>query len=124
MTAKSERLDRVSTSLFSLVLVGTAIKLVLEGCVLFHRRDHRHSTRKRMALVMLGELRTATKVRFGSSLVGGLAVPLVFLLHGFEGRAAAPGKVLMLFLLVTGEVAERYLFFRAAPTSRMPGGLQ
>jgi len=30
----------------------------------------------------------------------------------------------MLVALAAGEFAERYLFFRAAPASRMPGGLR
>jgi hypothetical protein len=29
----------------------------------------------------------------------------------------------LLALLLAGEFSERYLFFRAAPASRMPGGL-
>jgi DMSO reductase anchor subunit len=31
---------------------------------------------------------------------------------------------LSLMLLLTGELAERYLFFSAAPASRMPGGIR
>jgi formate dehydrogenase iron-sulfur subunit len=121
---RPEPLDHVSRSLFFLVLAVTAIKVAQEARVLLHWRDARQSTQKRMALVMLGDLRTATNMRFGFALAGGILMPLLVWLNGFEGRLMAPATAIMLILLVGGELAERYLFFRAAPASRMPGSIR
>lgn len=120
----AEPFDRLSRSLFFLVLTVTPLKLIQEAGVLFHARDPRQTTRKRMALVMLGDLRTATKIRFGLALAGGIFMPLFAWLMGFGGKWMAPATATMLVLLVAGELAERYLFFRAAPASRMPGSIR
>jgi formate dehydrogenase iron-sulfur subunit len=115
--------DHISRSLFFLVFAVTAIKIALDASVLFHVRDPRLSTWKRMALVMLGDLRTATNLRFGFALTGGFLIPFLVWMGGFAGQMMAPVTAVMLVLIVAGELAERYLFFRAAPASRMPGGI-
>ena len=117
-------LDRAARSLFLLVASVTVIKTTLEARVLRHHRDPRQSIRKRMALVMLGDLRGTTGARFGFGIAGGLLVPSVVWLLGFEGRAMVPMTIAMLLFLLVGELAERYLFFRAAPASRMPGSIR
>jgi hypothetical protein len=40
------------------------------------------------------------------------------------GETPHTAVALMVVLLLGGEIAERVLFFRAAPASRMPGGLR
>jgi Fe-S-cluster-containing dehydrogenase component/DMSO reductase anchor subunit len=107
-----------------LVLVVTALKLALDAAVLRHRRDPRHSVLKRMAVVMLGDLRAATTLRLACAFAGGCLAPLVLAVVGYGGPFVVPGTALMLLLLLVAELAERYLFFRAAPPSRMPGGLR
>jgi hypothetical protein len=109
--------------LSSIVLAVTAVKLASEAAVLRHRRDPRHSVAKRMAIVMLGDLRGATNARFGCALGGSLLAPIVVALTGSAGWIVVPVALLMVALLLAGELAERYLFFRAAPPSRMPGGI-
>jgi DMSO reductase anchor subunit len=106
-----------------LVLGTSLLKLTLESRALMHVRDRRHDALQRMAKVMLGELQSVTKARFLFLGLGGFAVPLA-LLAGIAGEHVRAAAVVMLVALVAGEFTERYLFFRAAPASRMPGGLR
>jgi len=112
---------QVSRALVFVVVAVNAIKVMRDLTLLLHFRDTRLSTEKRMALVMLGDLRTATNLRFALAGAGGLVVPALVWQTGFEGRAAS---TIMLVLLLAAELVERYLFFRAAPASRMPGGIR
>jgi Fe-S-cluster-containing dehydrogenase component/DMSO reductase anchor subunit len=114
-------LERVSRTLVLLVLIGTLVKLSFEGSLLLHARDRHHSAHKRVALVMLHDLQNATLARFALAGVGGVLLPL--LVSGSRGGASLPATAAMVVLLVAGELTERYLFFRASPASRMPGGL-
>jgi DMSO reductase anchor subunit len=71
---------------------------------------------------MTRELGWISVLRFATGVVGGLFLPWLIL-----SDRVAPGVVigvLMLLLLLVGELSERYLFFAAAPASRMPGGLK
>jgi formate dehydrogenase iron-sulfur subunit len=111
-------------SLLWLVLAGSALKLALEASALLRVRDRRSSALKRMALVMLGDLAPVTRMRFVCGAMGGVVLPLVV---GLSQLAAGPTRalsVVLLGVLLAGELLERYLFFRAAPASRMPGGLR
>jgi DMSO reductase anchor subunit len=117
----SQSSEQVSRALVFVVFAVNAIKVMRELTLLLHFRDARQSTGKRMALVMLGDLRTATNMRFALAAVGGLVLPALVWQTGFEGRAAS---TIMFVLLLAGELIERYLFFRAAPASRMPGGIR
>nr|PZN20128.1 MAG: hypothetical protein DIU78_19835 [Pseudomonadota bacterium] len=116
-------LDRIGAALLSVVVASTCIKLAFEVRGLLHARDRRQSPERRRAQVMLGDLRTVTVLRFTFSFVGGLLLPAVFLVKSEQQPGPAWGLA-MLVALVAGEVAERVLFFRAAPASRMPGGLR
>jgi len=120
----AEPLAQVSRSLLFVVFAVTMTKVTTELALLLHFRDKQQSNLKRMAQVMLGDLQTATKLRFLLALAGGLLLPLVFWTKGLEGRARAPGMTVMLVVLLAGELAERDLFFRAAPASRMPGSIR
>jgi Fe-S-cluster-containing dehydrogenase component/DMSO reductase anchor subunit len=122
-TDAPEAARRIASSSCFVVFAATAVKLALDAALLRHRRDPRHSVLKRMAVVMLGDLRSMTIVRWACAVVGGGLVPVALVLAGFDGRLVAPATVLMLASLLVSEIAERYLFFRAAPSSRMPGGL-
>jgi len=115
---------RIAPSLGFAVLVVTIVKLALEGAVLHAWRDPRHSVAKRMAVVMLGDLRTVTEVRFACGVAGGIVGPLLLWRADFSGSLVAPISVLMLVALVASELGERYLVFRAAPASRMPGDIR
>jgi formate dehydrogenase iron-sulfur subunit len=119
-----ELLSEQAEWLLGVVLVATAIKLLLEGHAFSYLRDRRNSGQKRMARVMLGDLRVVTLFRFGLALLGGIALPVLVLSHSVTLEHITPALVAILALLVPAELAERYLFFRAAPASRMPGGLR
>ncbi len=117
-------LDRVGSALLSLVAGVMAVKLTFEASALLQVRDRRLSVMKRMALLMLGDLKGVTYVRFVLGIAGGLALPALMLRESF-GRELMPTlSAIALALLVAGELFERYLFFRAAPASRMPGGIR
>ncbi|MDB4972335.1 MAG: molybdopterin oxidoreductase [Myxococcaceae bacterium] len=108
----------------SVIVVATLLKLAFEGQSLSHASDRRSTALKRMAVVMRGELLRVTLSRFALLLVGGLLLPLGLIWNLFPATAATPITLTILFALLGGELAERYLFFRAAPASRMPGGLR
>jgi Fe-S-cluster-containing dehydrogenase component/DMSO reductase anchor subunit len=116
-------LDRVLRALAFVVLVATVVKLCFEGSLLLHARDRRHSAHKRVAIVMLHDLGSVTAARFGAAIAGGVLLPLLVGEGMVRGDAAIRTTAAMLVLLVAGELTERYVFFRASPASRMPGGL-
>jgi Fe-S-cluster-containing dehydrogenase component/DMSO reductase anchor subunit len=124
-TAASQgELDRVSHALLWLVLSVTALKLSFEAGGLRHIGERRYSVLKRMALLMLGELRGATAVRFGFGIAGGVVLPVLLISESIRGANVTVAAALSLTCLLLSELAERYLFFRAAPGSRMPGGIR
>jgi hypothetical protein len=116
--------DRVSHALLWLVFSVTALKLSFELAGLRHISERRYSVLKRMALLMLGDLRAATAARFGLGIAGGIVLPGLLLSEAIRGPGAVWATVLALLCLFASELAERYLFFRAAPGSRMPGGIR
>ncbi|HEX5656612.1 MAG TPA: DmsC/YnfH family molybdoenzyme membrane anchor subunit [Polyangiales bacterium] len=112
--------DLMASPLLTTIVATSALKLLFEGQLLTQANDRRATATKRMAVVMLNELRNVTVLRFALLVLGGIALPL----------GIAAGLLPSLFAsvlacaLLAGELAERYLFFRAAPASRMPGGLR
>ena len=115
-------LTRESSVLLALVLGANLVKLTREAWLLLHRRDRRQSIEKRVAVVMLGDLAPATALRFLAGLAGGIVLPAGLLWSGFGAHGLLLTGALF-GLLLAAELGERYLFFRAAPASRMPGTL-
>jgi len=115
---------QLPTELLDLVLAGASVKLALELHALQLVRDVRSSTPKRMAIVMLGELRGWTFTRLTTLLLGGVGWPALMLAGWLPSSAWQGFATLGLVLLLVSELCERYLFFRAAPASRMPGALR
>lgn len=111
-------------TLLSVILAISLAKLGWEALALRHAKDRRQSTLKRVALLMLGDLGRATRLRFTLGVLGGLAIPLGLLSGFISAEGLRQAAVVMLALLLGGELTERYLFFRSAPASRMPGGLR
>jgi DMSO reductase anchor subunit len=103
------------------LLVSASLKLAVEASTFGHLRDRQHTVWKRIALVMSRDLRTVTTWRFLTGIAGGVVAPALCLLAGVGAPALA---VVALLLMAAGELLERYLFFKAAPASRMPGGLR
>jgi Fe-S-cluster-containing dehydrogenase component/DMSO reductase anchor subunit len=118
----SQALGRV---LLVVLLGAGGIKVFLEAAALRHALEPQPTASKRVALLMAGELRALTVCRFACTATALLLLSATALALG-ELPADPGGAVLAgaaLVLLLGGELCERALFFRAAPGSRMPGGL-
>lgn len=116
------------TRTLATVLIGvTVCKLVFE-CLLF-----RHllgsgpgaaieSPLRGSARLMLGELKETTTARFILGLLGGVVLPLVFVVQKPAPGWATLGLTLwLLFFALAGEILERRLFFCAVVAPKMPG---
>lgn len=106
----------------------TTLKLVSESMFILHLRDPQMTARKRSAQLLVGELNLLVLRRFFFGFVGGIALPTLLLsesllaverYHPMFVVAAAAFSATLLFI---GELHERYLFFTATVTPRMPGG--
>lgn len=108
--------------LFVLMFLGGA-KLLWERRRLLAASAARLGGDSLMAQVMLTHLRAFVYSRFGLGVLGALGLPAL-ILCGAIPAAALPGATLLLFAAVlAGELLERAMFFKAAPGSRMPGGM-
>lgn len=117
------RLDQVSTALLTLTTIVTIGKLGFEASVFAQLRNRRQTALKRVAALLTGELRQQTQARFLCAILGGIVLPLAVRCSAGKGTMIVLCGAAFLTLLA-GEFLERYLFFRAAPASRMPGGLR
>ncbi len=129
----SERLavEQVMTDygqmLCRLLVLVSFFKLTLELGFLIHLRDAHHTLRKRTALLLSGDLKTITTRRYLLGVVGGLVLPLLLSrTTPLPGDSTEPllvvgAAVLMTLLLLVGELHERYLFFAASVSAKMPG---
>jgi Fe-S-cluster-containing dehydrogenase component/DMSO reductase anchor subunit len=107
--------------------IASFIKLGFELSILRHLHDRHHSVLKRSAILMARDLGRVTGARFTCGALGGLALPVVAILVAAGRDPASAGflagaTVAMFVLCLAGELGERYLFFAAAPSSKMPGG--
>ena len=123
-------IDRYGPLLCRGLIVATAAKLLFEAAVFRHLASRSTTSLKRTAWLMTGALCNVTMARFAAGLLGGLAMPGLLLLS----RVPAPpgqGQDLVFAVLVgmlfvaclAGELLERYLFFAAVASPRMPGTL-
>ncbi|MDH5672567.1 MAG: dimethyl sulfoxide reductase anchor subunit [Myxococcales bacterium] len=105
--------------------LATALKLATEASVLVHLRDRQHGELKRSAVLLSRELARLGIVRFGCALLGGVALPLLFIARLAPGDGAIAWLVMLLSLslLLAGELLERMTYFAALSSPRMPGGL-
>jgi DMSO reductase anchor subunit len=122
--------------LLSVALVlATVIKCAVELAELRPHRRAAHGSVTRASGLLLGPLLRWTGLRFAAGLLGGLVLPGLGLAllrlssatptGGFPLVSVSVSAVAALsFVLCLGaELVERFLFFAAAPASRMPGGL-
>jgi DMSO reductase anchor subunit len=109
--------------------LASAIKLGFELTILRHIHDRHHSVLKRSALLMVRDLRRVTLARFICGALGGVVLPALAVLLIAPRVPADAGPLLgvltvaIFVLCLAGELSERYLFFSAAPSSKMPGAL-
>ena len=106
------------------ILVGA--KLVGELSVLLHLRDRRQGDLKRSALLLVTHLAYALRLRLTCAVLGALVAPLACraALEAQSQVWAAGWMVAGLLLLIAGELCERFTFFAALSSPRMPGGFR
>lgn len=108
------------------LLFVAASKLGYEACDLLHLLERQHTPLKRSASLLVGELAGTTAARFTFGVLGGLILPVVL---WRESSTAHPVEWIstvaaMWLFAIVGETLERSLFFMAAVSPRMPGGLK
>ncbi len=114
------------TSFLTLSLAaGSLVKLGIEALVFRHLREPGQSSLKQTARLMSGELAEITTARFLLGLVGGVLLPLAFLVQRPSPGPATLGVTagVMLFTAL-GELLERHLFFVSVVPTGMPGGIE
>jgi len=105
----------------SLVLI-TTMKLALDALVIRHLWNDASPTLKQSARLLTGELAEITTARFLLGLIGGVILPLAFIMQKPAPGISTLGVTLwILAFIVGGELLERFLFFAAAAPERMPG---
>jgi Fe-S-cluster-containing dehydrogenase component/DMSO reductase anchor subunit len=109
------------------LVAASVVKLAFELSILRHLHDRHHSVLKRSAILMARDLRRVTRLRFACGALGGVIAPAVAMLtaagHDPANSGFLAGATIVMFALgLGGELCERYLFFAAAPSSKMPGG--
>ena len=112
------------------LIAATAAKLLFEAALFRHLAARQTTSLKRTAQLMTGALLNVTMARFAAGLLGGLAMPALLLLSRLpsspeHGQDLVFGVLVgMLFVAcLAGELLERYLFFAAAASPKMPGTL-
>jgi DMSO reductase anchor subunit len=108
-------------------VVATALKMLFEATIFTHLRSLRRTPLQRTAALMAGPLKAATRRRFVLGLLGGVALPLAFVAaFGGAEQPSPPSQAwvlasFILLVLVAAELHERFLFFTAVVSPRMPG---
>lgn len=111
-----------------LLIAVTSLKLVFEAFLFRHLQSRASTSLKRSARLMIGPLSNATLARFGAGLLGGVFMP-AFLLSNLRGGSQLGelqiGVIVVLAFVgcLIGELLERYLFFAAVASPKMPGNL-
>jgi len=111
-----------------LLLLFTGLKLLFEANLLRPLMSRQISSMKRSALLMTGSLASVTIARFACGVLGGLAMPALLLRATSESPQDPVFLVIVTSMLfaacLAGELLERYLFFAAVASPRMPGSLR
>jgi DMSO reductase anchor subunit/ferredoxin len=107
--------------------IAAGTKLIVEAALFRHLLSRRQSPLNRSARLLVGPLSNSTFARFGCGLLGGIVMPMfVWIeLDAAETRGVFIGvSVALLFVAcLVGELLERYQFFAACASPRMPGRL-
>jgi DMSO reductase anchor subunit len=100
--------------------IATMLKLAFEARALapLHEEDDgKNSPATQTARLLAGPLRDANTLRVFAAILGGILLPFMVASSAAAVTAAWPALALCLL----GELAERYLFFRAVDAPKMPG---
>ncbi|WP_162026348.1 hypothetical protein [Lentisphaera araneosa] len=111
-----------------LIVIASFAKMAWEGAIFRHLKSKTYSMEKRSAMLMTNHLLTATRLRYLTGFVGGVLLPmflysmsqenLVGLGH-LQNMLLVAGGIFVLTLV--GELSERFLFFAAIVSKKMPG---
>jgi len=111
------------------LLFTTLLKLSYDASLLRHLANFRNTPLKRSAVLVLGVLQPVSVARMVCGAIGGIAIPAYVLCQ--EPEQVGQGILLTIVLplvawtfCLLGELFERYLFFAAVSSPRMPGGLR
>jgi Fe-S-cluster-containing dehydrogenase component/DMSO reductase anchor subunit len=125
MNVTVEKVERV---LLGMLLSSTLLKVGIECSILRHLKDQDLNPFKRSAILLMGELRRIFKARLLCALLGLLvfAVPFIFRREsgGLNHLLLLGAAVFSFVFLLMGEIFERYLFFTAEGSNKMPGAYQ
>ncbi|WP_245764690.1 DmsC/YnfH family molybdoenzyme membrane anchor subunit [Planctomicrobium piriforme] len=122
--------EQLAEPLARMLMAAMACKLLFDATILRHLLDFRNAPLKRSALLIVGPLRRISFSRVVAGVVGGILIPAVVLQQLSHGPAwtASPGGELSILTMwlacLSGELLERYLFFAAVSSPRMPGGVR
>jgi len=114
---------------YGLMLVAS-LKLGWEALLLRHLLSRAMTSMKRSALLTVRDLANPAAARFALGGLGGLVAPALLLRHlagataGQEPQVFAVATLLLFGASLAGELLERYLFFAAVASPRMPGGIR
>jgi formate dehydrogenase iron-sulfur subunit len=103
------------------------LKLGTDVCFLLHLKDPQLTMRRRSADLLVGQLKRVFTRRLILGVLGGLILPLFVLSSSMlQSNVSDPKFAVAVFgmsflLLTLSELHERYLFFTACVTPRMPG---
>ncbi len=124
----TELIEQQGIPLTQAIIVIAAMKLSFELSIFRHLTSLRNTPMKRSALLMRGPLSSIIFPRFASGFLGGIILPAMVLsqLHSAQqNEFILMVMVSMIFIFcLVGELLERYLFFAAVATARMPGGVR
>ena len=122
--------DRYGAVLCRGLVAATAAKLLFEAALFRHLAARSTTSLKRTAWLMTGALSNVTTARFAAGVLGGLAMPGLLLWSRVPAPAGHGPDLAFLVLVgmlfaacLAGELLERYLFFTAVASPRMPGTL-
>jgi formate dehydrogenase iron-sulfur subunit len=108
----------------------TAGKLIWEAAIFWHLLNRKMTPLQRSAMLLTNDLSNATLARFALGILGGILMPIL-LLNQVESATEVAQLVkfvavagILFAASIAGELLERYLYFAACATPRMPGGLR
>jgi DMSO reductase anchor subunit len=110
------------------LIIAAGLKLTFDLLILRSLADHRLTSLKRTALLVIGILSPIALARVGAGVLGGMVLP-VLVLNALP-ESPLPDLMITVSMAVAwvaclaGELLERYLFFAAVAAPRMPGGVR
>ncbi len=121
--------ERLGHQYAQLLILVSASKLVWEASAFRFLLDRKMTSLRRSALLMTRQLSNITMMRFAAGLLGGVIMPAMLLGSSMKAGGETSldflvAAMLLVIACIVGELFERYLYFAAAASPRMPGGVR